>query len=272
MFLATNEDVVESSNLKFIFKLSCIQHFVHGETAPMNDDTAHFPVLCRLVGSFFIVFVVAFCIMIYVLIAILNDSIDFLGRELTIHNFQSLIAGVLALIGAGWTVRALDRERRDHILRKSTASRSAMPFALSAICDYAEAYIEYAAMLLCGRPISELEEAARSIEASQEAIDLLKNCIEYEDKEWRSVITKLLGELQVAESRLRADKRGELKLRSSLPKVGDDRARDASGLYGRAVQLFPYARWEIKKPIELAPLDTVQLFRVRRELGFKVST
>lgn len=62
-----------------------------------------------------------------------------------IHHWQTLIAGLLALIGAGATVymmrkqiRAMTQESRDLRERKLLAARAVMPADLSEICAYTE--------------------------------------------------------------------------------------------------------------------------------------
>jgi hypothetical protein len=54
-----------------------------------------------------------------------------------LFNWQTLIAGALALIGAWLTVRALKKQARDEAERKTRGARALLPAALDALTGYA---------------------------------------------------------------------------------------------------------------------------------------
>ncbi len=67
-----------------------------------------------------------------------------------IDKYQTLIAGLLALLGAWWTVRKLSEQIRqtaiietDRRERRNLAARTVMPAALSALIDYATSCLKF---------------------------------------------------------------------------------------------------------------------------------
>ena len=248
-----------------------------------------YPILARVVGLFSVMASIAFCLLVWAVIAELEQQFPFLKLYSFVYHFQTLISGAFALLVGFLTVwyirkqiKQTEKERDDRISRKSKATRATMSFALSSLCDYSEEYLEYASMLHARAnklddppPIhrdeganQELANAAKKITLPTNALDLLIQCVEYADEEWSSIFANLLSELQVIEARLDDDRGGGLKFRPRLSRVAEDRARDAARLYGMASQLFPYARFEIQKPSELKQIDQELLFRLRRDLDF----
>lgn len=186
-----------------------------------------------------------------------------------VSEFQTLLAGVIALVAALLTVRTMKQQIRqsdDHAAdirrRKSKAARAAMPGALSALCDYAEASAYVAVRLRravdgneIGRMASEEMHSISAPAIPQDAITILRECIEFSDDEPAESITKLIRTLQVQHARLQgfaADCRGENSgsvIVITTPLNADNNVFDAAKLYASTESLFNYARAET----DLAP-------------------
>ncbi len=190
-----------------------------------------------------------------------------------IYGFQTLIAGLSAFLGALLTVwiirkqiKQAENERLDRLMRKSRAVRSSLPFALTAVRDFAEASAEYARSLPHegrDRP----NTAVRLPEFPPEAIVTLKEGVEYAENGWDEPIADLLNDLQVAQSRLRGASGQSLKLYASLDRLADKLTNFTDSLHGKAARLFPYARNEMENPIDLEPVRKGTLFIGRPDLG-----
>jgi hypothetical protein len=133
-----------------------------------------------------------------------------------LDHWQTLIAGVLAIIAALITVAALyDQSRRDR-LRRSRAARALMPAALASISDYAFMSIQwlkdarkaalaaYSNATPVGPEISTREVNALRPPPEPEtgAFDVLKECVEHSDAAPAQAIADLLYAIQVFRSRI----------------------------------------------------------------------
>ena len=181
-----------------------------------------------------------------------------------VSEFQTLIAGVIALVAAYLTVRTMRQQIRqsdDHAAdirrRKSKAARAAMPGALSALCDHAEASAYVAVRLRravdgneIGRRASEETHSISALVIPQGAITILRECIEFSDDEPAESISELIRTLQIQYARLRgiaADCRGENSGSSIVVTTllnADQNIFDATNLYALTESLFVYARAE----------------------------
>ncbi len=119
------------------------------------------------------------------------------------QDWQTLIAALLALLAAWWTVRPLkqqiatDRERHsDTLKRKELSARAQMPDALSALCNFTEDCMKFHD----GRR-RELPTPAT------EAIAALKTAIEFVEPQPAQKIFELVSFYQVHNARLFSDRR-----------------------------------------------------------------
>lgn len=198
-----------------------------------------------------------------------------------VKDYQALIAGILAVVGAAFTVFFMkaqieqqDNHADDIRRRKSRAARSVMPLALSAIVEYARNTADVALRLLpYARGTytrgSASEESMHNFAVPnlpQDIIITLKECIEFADDANADRIADLLGDLQVHISRLS----GHI---NRLPSVSRDTIErdiiDAAKIYASAGTLFNYARRETDDPPESVSLSEMQTSL--RQCGIDVS-
>jgi hypothetical protein len=128
-----------------------------------------------------------------------------------LYQWQTLIAGLLALVAIVWLQRQIsfareqENERRE---RQHFAARATMPAALNDVVDYAKAGIE--ALKTVPRPTGNSALIAVPLEWTppklpgipSEAVAVLRTCIESADYGPRKEIAKLLSDLQICNSRL----------------------------------------------------------------------
>ena len=221
-------------------------------------DIPAYPIFSKVVGTFFILAVIAFSIMVFVTFSELNGRTKLFGEGSLPHNYQTLIAGLLAFVGAALGVWSLDRERRDRLARKLRAARSAMPFALTAVCDYACAAGKYAQSF---RHLKAANEAPPPPLMDPSAIVALKEVVEYADRQWASKIADLMNDLQVVQSRAK-NIPNHLRHAPSFARFADPLLADAAALENKASNLFDYARQETEEPKELRPIN-MRSFRAK---------
>jgi hypothetical protein len=164
-----------------------------------------------------------------------------------VSEWQTLIAGFLALVGAGWTVRGLRAQIRqteqlgeDRRRREDLAARAVLPLALSDMSRYARDCIQLLSKYVTGgRPIvpADLEWP----QASSESIATFRDCARFADPRVATQIHDLLSTLQVQQARLRSlivKSRGK---QMSLDK-GVDAIINAAEVHAKNNDLFEYAR------------------------------
>ena len=160
-----------------------------------------------------------------------------------IREWQTLLAGFIALGAAGWTVwtinkqialqrQAIDEDRNRHresLLRRSRVARAGLSDALSALCEFSRISAGFAE----GR-------VEASPERPVDAIALIRTSIGFVDEDSASALWKLLIEYQVHNARLFDGSRQAGEAERS------HRIYDAVRLYASAERLFPFARNEVE--------------------------
>ena len=178
------------------------------------------------------------------------------------HEWQTLIAGTIALFAAWLTVRTIrqqiklqqsqieeDKRRyADAQLSKKWAARAGMPDALSTLCEYTRACVTYLSIADDNRQIPD---------APAEAIGVIKSSIQYVDPESAHKLFELIEHYQVHNTRLSA-----YKEENDHPE-NDMRIYDAVKLRCLVDRLFEYARNEVDvvPAVEINRADMVTALR-----------
>jgi hypothetical protein len=169
-----------------------------------------------------------------------------------IYNYQTLIAGSLALLGAIWTVSTIKRqikqagdqekERRE---RKHLVAQAMASDALSQLSNYARSCVKLLSTLL---PVEGEQTVTATVNNEVPpipagAVLTLGGCLEFGDGPIRKDIADLIRKLQIQHSRLIDIKswlndEEKLVVRSNII----DFILDALEVYARCAKLFPYAR------------------------------
>jgi hypothetical protein len=169
-------------------------------------------------------------------------------------EWQTLIAGLLALAGAWWTVSAIrdqvaqtQEAEREHRLREERAARAMLPLALSALVEYAldcirliEHYIPTGGTAV--RSVSDGGLVAPRL--PDEALEPLQAVVRHSDDEIAKQVATIFGKLQIQRARLLGLIGRSLRDAScpmSVPE-GFDAVFDAADLHAYTVRLFEYAR------------------------------
>ena len=171
------------------------------------------------------------------------------------YNYQTFIAGVFALVGAGLTVRYVrkqikqsDDQEIERRRRQNLAARAMMPAALSDICHYSENCVKILRPLLPALSETLVSDKIHTVpEIPVEALFTLRQSVEFGSNEIALNIADLIRKLQIQHSRLRSTQtrlllpgEGELVLRANII----DYIIDALEVHARASNLFHYARRE----------------------------
>jgi hypothetical protein len=174
-----------------------------------------------------------------------------------LYNWQTLIGGGLALLGAVITVLALNRQTQQATLRKSRALRAMLPNTLSAIDAYAIETIrwlksvrEKAGLLERGQYGNQSIAVMSAPRMDNAAVTFLQDCVEHFDRGPSAFVAKLLSKQQVHNSRI-MDLHDyfvhyplyEVK-QIGLQKNITEFIASAVDLAAYARQLYPYARLE----------------------------
>jgi hypothetical protein len=188
------------------------------------------------------------------MLKVISDSVGFL------YDWQTLIAGLIALAGAIITVVALGGQARDERTRKSRAARALLPAALASIDDYAVA---------CIRWLHEASGPARRAEQQPHMIAeinldppprfdssvaaTLRDCVEIVDKAPAKGLAALMSKIQVQSSRiahlddyLRRYQCLDVKL-VGLERNIDEFTANAVEIAASANSFFAFARLETNK-------------------------
>ena len=169
-----------------------------------------------------------------------------------LDHWQTLVAGLLALLGAWLTVRDLRRQidqthrlDDDRRLREERGAKSVLSLALSELADYAIDCIKLAL------PYAPAVGAAPPVPAGMQAppipvaiLEPMQACAKFADRSVGADIAALLGLLQIQHSRLeslvaRAGRRSPPEI-WTVEAIGA--VMDAAELHARCGDLFPYAR------------------------------
>ncbi|WP_417793094.1 hypothetical protein [Terasakiella pusilla] len=191
-----------------------------------------------------------------------------------VDQFQSLIAGFLALIGAAITVWIIslqlqESQRQFEIAKrdKVEAEKAATPLILSSLCDYAQncANLSSRILDLSNQPHAQrLTSLAATPIADSPSIDKddiqsIKKYIEFGNEGERKHLKHLLNKVQVQIARLRGTRGkavGELphnKPHKLLQHEANARILEAAEVYAIAGNFFEHAREEGALPDETKP-------------------
>ena len=171
-----------------------------------------------------------------------------------LDKWQTLLAGVLALIGAMWTVyyihrqiKQVDELEKARRSKEELAARAVLPLALSQLVQYASECLrvikDHSVQpgMLSGDP---LDENAGLPTVQRDIIGTLQACVRYGDNTVVGQISTLLAAIQVQQARLR-----ELIIRSArrpdrrICRVEAIEAMiDAAEIHAKASALFEYGR------------------------------
>ncbi len=176
-------------------------------------------------------------ILISNVVSIMCDWINFL------YEWQTLVAGLIALIGALGTIAIvkhqinLEKERYLNDRKsKMFAARAALPDALSEICKYAKHCVEYHSNSLLAH--FEIEAVPNTTivltKPPFEAANSIKESIEYLDPVSAKKMFELLVFFQIHNARLTENDQSRETI--------DQFIFDAIKLYALSERLFPYAR------------------------------
>ncbi|MBY8975549.1 hypothetical protein KHP62_07020 [Rhodobacteraceae bacterium NNCM2] len=168
-----------------------------------------------------------------------------------LHEWQTLIAGLLALTAASLTIRTMEKQIRIDVERhknaaemKKLAVRAQLPDALSGLVQHIKKVVE------CLLREHNVEELTSPIEH----IEVLKNSIEFIDRDASQGVFRLVSFYQVWHSRINGGSRSSLNyLESSIC--------DSVLLMFYAKELFEYGRNESDDVSLLEPTN-IQLKEV----------
>jgi hypothetical protein len=173
------------------------------------------------------------------------------------HDWQTLLAGLLAFVGAVvtvWVLEAQISESRRQGQRKTSATRALVSAALENVGDYC---------LACTRWLQDIREPARQVETQSDLGDLpvdpvprldkdslviLRDCIEHADKGTSVAVAELLGKFQLVSARLKlihdclANRSKQRYNFVNLQGMIDAYVVDALELCARSEGLYSYAR------------------------------
>jgi hypothetical protein len=176
----------------------------------------------------------------------------FAGAPEFFYNWQTLIAGVLALLGAGWTVRSIRRQikQTDDLERKrqqrdERAAKAALPLALSELAQYCGDCIRLLVKYAPGKGTADIVMTDLSAPRVPDGIiNALQAITRNEDAGIGDQATAVLSKLQVQSARLRglimrsvAGGSGRMSISE-----GCDCIFDAADLHAHTTRLFAYAR------------------------------
>lgn len=181
-----------------------------------------------------------------------------LDWKIILKEYQDLIAGLVALVAAGFTILVINRQimqaerlAEDNRRRRGYAARSMMPSALSSMSNYAQQcakiplhVIENSTVdegLLIAQPVAN-RPPVPLIPAGE--LSVLRDCIECADEAIQMQIADLISQLQIQNSRLRGlySEIDDDKEHALTRHYVEELVIDALELYARSSMLFDYAR------------------------------
>jgi hypothetical protein len=168
------------------------------------------------------------------------DKIEFGCFEFWLNRYQTLLAGIAALLAASASVFYLrkqigqtEQHRQDQVLRDRAAARTVLPLALSTICEYASRSIQSLNERYAGRP-AELPPIPMA------ALDQLVATVRTLEIHHVEPFAKIAQEIQVHNARV-SDRQEDRRLDEGS---FQEHLLDAAEIYARASSLFEFARWE----------------------------
>lgn len=168
-----------------------------------------------------------------------------------LSEWQTLISGLLALVGAYLTVRGIRSQINQAYdlaeqarLREEQAAKAVMPLALSQLNQYAEDCIRLLDMhLSTSRNHCLIPNDKLAPRIPTDGIEALSKCARYADEDAVRKVAGLLGKLQVQHTRL--EKIIEMRRGSVLTELDALPAMtDAADLYAVVNALYAYSRNE----------------------------
>jgi hypothetical protein len=195
--------------------------------------------------------------------------VRWIGTFRWLEDYQTLIAGLAALLAARWSVRAIllqikkdDRAVRAQMMQverieserkiaRHTAVRATLSLSLSALCNYAQncGLLLHGLLLSCENEV--LPASARVPEfppLPDGAIATIKELIEFSDAPLVRTLSQLSAKLQVQSSRLRGLKRDFVVGTNINQLLLEAYTLDATEVYARCSALFDYARSNTEEP------------------------
>ena len=197
------------------------------------------------------------------------------------HQEQALVAGLLALIGAGTTVFFLrqqiefqERQWLDTIKRRDRANRASLPLALSELVDYC--LDSYSVCKLIYSNHEKYQNSPPSLAAPnipEKAIEVLVSTVEDSLRDDVSKASSdILNKIQVAHVRLK----NSIDTVSSASNIGNINNKDAYALRAFEAEelrahieaLFEYSRGEKDGPAPIRDkADAERVFRFGKPAG-----
>ncbi|MEZ5920276.1 MAG: hypothetical protein R3C60_02885 [Parvularculaceae bacterium] len=197
------------------------------------------------------------------------------------HQEQALVAGVLALIGAGATVCVLRRQIKiqerqwlDAQERRDRASRARLPLALSDLVDYCLESYSICKLIYCN--YEKYKNSPPSLTAPNlpgKAIEVLASAVEESlQGDVSKSSSEILNKLQVAHIRLK-NSIDTVSSASHIGNINDQkayalRAFEIEELRAHIETLFEYARGEKDTPTPIrSKVDAERVFRFGKPDG-----
>jgi hypothetical protein len=171
-----------------------------------------------------------------------------------LDHWQTLAAGMLALVGAWWTVKGIRRQieqaeklETQRNIREGRAARAVLPLALSKLVQYSTDCINLFNHCLMANlnTVHQIPQGLTAPRIPEGILEQLQACARFGDAEIASQIWELLAWLQIQHSRLgslvhRID--GHDKKTMILGAEIFDSILDAVELNVKCSNLFPYSR------------------------------
>jgi hypothetical protein len=127
-----------------------------------------------------------------------------------LDHWQTLVAGMLALFGAAWTVRVINNQikqateqEKQRLRREEQAAKAVLPLALVELAQYAEECIRLIAPYVPANEKSpEFPENFAVPRIPEGTIEPLRECARYASTEVATQIRVMVSKLQIQNSRL----------------------------------------------------------------------
>lgn len=127
-----------------------------------------------------------------------------------LHEWQTLIAGLLALVAIVWLQRQISLAREQESARRERhhfAARATLPAALAELVDYTDEALSTLKRVAVSNDRGDIpyvgQQEIQTSGIPPSAVNVVRTCIESADAQPREEMRKLLEELQVAHSNLR---------------------------------------------------------------------
>ncbi len=166
------------------------------------------------------------------------------------YHYQSLIAGIIALIAAAITTGMLICHQNFVIRRRQVALRSNLPLALSKLHDYADTCLfELARLIQNNQEHSDIQNQLCVPDLPQSSLETITGLIEFSNSGDARFLQALLRQLQIQHARLRLThvrlgpdrQRGALITRNNLR----EDVLDAFIIKVMTDHIFGFARYEV---------------------------